>query len=477
MSSIIKLTLMDILAQNEQARIDYYDKCQKYYDGDHPLKVPEKYRQILQSEYGILVNYCEPIVEAPVSRLEIMGINCEDNVAKELLDRAWKNNNMAAKSIKIHRNAVKKGDAFVQVWPTFRSGEEKPTGYTISFLRPDIVFPTYSDDDDESLDFVKKQWVGFLNGEPTAFKWLFYHDKIQRFYSPLPVYNGTMTLSQFAGSAWIPYDPDGLGAEIVNPWGIIPIVHFKNKQDDSPFGAAELQNAFTVQDGINKLIVDLMRTADFQAFKQRWIAGVDEDNLPINEVEGGKKVLRSNPGDVWTFPDPEVRTGEFSEGDLTQILTAIDKMVDHLCAVTRTPKTALQDSDGTASSGFALQKIEAPLISKCKEMQTSFGGSWDSVNHILLTMAQYYGEIGKGDLPDTDILWQDLKSESPSDKLSDTQRKQILKQNRVISARQWAMEEGYTPEEIERMQEEIKLEGETAAADLLGHSFGEDVEE
>ena len=462
---VVALSLAEVLANNEQHRLMYYKRCEDYYDGKHPLHVPEKYKAMLEQGYGVRTNYCAPIVDAPVSRLKVECIQCDDEQAKEFLDACWRKNRMDAKSVKTHRAAIKKGDAFLQIWPHFPQGTLKPDGYSIKFLTPDIVFPYYADDDDESLQYVKKQWLAWgENGLPMARKDMFYPDRIERYYN-----DATMTypLSDFAKTAWLPYELDGQPAVIQNPYGVIPIVHFRNKEDDSPMGTSGLHDAFHIQDGINKLIIDLMRTADFQAFRQRWIAGVTEDEIPLVD---GKRVLTSNPGDVWRFDEPDVKTGEFSEGNLTQILEAIDKMVDHLCAVTRTPKSVLQDSDGTASSGFALEKVEAPLLDKVSENQVSFGSAYADLCRILMIMGAYHGDCPKADV-EAWIDWKDATSESPADKLSDAQRKQILKVNNVISARQWAKEEGYTEEDINRMQEEMKIEAETSMGALIGHSM------
>ncbi|MDT8901158.1 phage portal protein [Anaeroselena agilis] len=464
------------LKNEEEARMQYYEKCQAYFDGVHPLKVPEKYRAIIQQAYGIKVNYCAPVVEAPVARLKIEGITCEDKKVSEALTKVWKYNRMDAKATKLHRNAIKKGDAFAQVWPHFPPGSAVPDRYEIKFLSPDNILPIYSTDDAESLTMVRKQWISFDDqGQPVAHKWLFYPDRIERWHCPLNKSVTTMTLNDFARLNWQDGEPDGFPPVLPNPYGYIPIIHFRNREDDNPFGTSELHDAMTIQDGINKLVIDLIRTADFQAFKQRYVVGVEEEEIPVNP-ESGRRELSSNPGDVWRFPgaaagDQEVTVGELAEQNPDGILKAINDLVDHLCAVTRTPRTALQESEGTASSGFALSKVEAPLIDKVKEKQTSFGNSYEDINRLLIAQMQYHGDLPKGEIPDTEILWAALEAASPQDKLFDVQRRQILKQNKVISAKQWAIEEGYSEEEIAAMQADIQKDTDDDTAALLGHAF------
>lgn len=476
MSDIIENSFAEWLLQEEEARIRYYHKCQRYYDGIHNVLTPDKYLDLVKRHYGIRINYCEPIVEAPVSRLTVEDISCDEPKTLEALRKIWKSNRMDAKTIKLHRNAIKKGDAFAQVWPHFAKGSTTPDRYEIKFLTPDIILPIYESDDSDSLMLVRKQWISYdSNGQPMAHKWLFYADRIERFYYSLNKNVTSMDINSFARLKWMPDDTDGFEPVLENPYGVIPIIPFRNKEDDSPFGTSELHNAFSVQDGINKLVVDLMRTADFQAFKQRYLIGVDEEELPVNP-DTGRHELQSNPGDVWVFPpsgaENPITVGELSNTDPAGILASIDKLVDHLSSITRTPKSALQDSAGTASSGFALSKVEAPLLDKVREKQISFGNSYEDINKLLIVQMQFHGDLPKGEIPETSIEWESSTSESAEEKLYGAQRKQILKQNGVISAEQWAKEEGYTDEEIAQMQAEMKMESEESTASLLGHAFG-----
>jgi hypothetical protein len=476
MSDLIEDSYAEWLLQEEDARLNYYSKCQRYYDGQHLIMAPDKYLELVKRHYGIKINYCEPIVEAPVSRLTVESISCDDPETLKALNKIWKYNRMDAKTIKFHRNGIKKGDAFAQVWPHFPPNGDKPDKYEIKFLTPDIILPIYESDDSESLVMVRKQWTSFnADGQPVAHKWLFYPDRIERYYRILNRETMSMNTSDYTGLDWWPDDTDGFDWTLNNPYGMIPIIHFRNKEDDSPFGTSELHNAFAVQDGINKLVIDLMRTADFQAFKQRYITGIDEDQLPVNP-DTGRHELQSNPGDVWRFPsggpDNQVTVGELSDTNPAGILASIDKLVDHLCSITRTPKSTLQDSAGTASSGFALSKVEAPLLDKVREKQISFGNSYEDLNKLLIVQMQYHNDLPKGEVPETSIEWESSTSESAEEKLYGAQKKQILKQNNVISAKQWAKEEGYTDEEIAQMQADTKAESEQSTANLLGHSFG-----
>lgn len=468
-----KLNIMQLVAQQEQARLDGYARYKDYYDGKHPLKVPEKYKEIAAQEYDIRANYCDVVVNALVSRLKIEGIKCSSEnqaLADEcegFIDRAWKANRMDAKHSRINRGAVKCGDSFVQVWPKFVAGSDKPVGYQISYIDPSLVFPFYSSDDDDSLEWVKKQWIAFdSQGAPYARKDIYYADRIERFYAVTS--DTAPTLARYAGMQWQPYTEDGFEAQLINPYGIIPIVHLRNRQDESPFGASELENALTLQDAINKAVIDLMRIADAQGFPQRYITGADTDMFPKDA--NGEPIVLSGPAKTWLLPI-DATAGEFGEANPTGALDTINKLIDRLCEVTRTPRSAMStDAAGTASSGFALQKIEGPLIDKALECQTTFGNAYEDICRLLLIMGQYHGELSGADV-EIDCMWNGIMTKSPTDEYQEAQTIALLLVNKVISIAEAQRKLGYTPKEIESMAKELEEEANKAEAALLGHAF------
>lgn len=465
----IELSLQEMLFNGELQRLSEYDRYDNYYTGCHSTHFPTGFIESVASQYKIKANYCAAIIDEPVSKLKIRSFSCDDENADKLLKKVWKYNRMDAKTIKIHRQTILKGDCFIQVWPEIVNNKVK---YKIDFIKPEHIFAFYSSDNDDSLEYVVRRWVGFVNSKATAFKYVYYSDRIERYYSDSSVTAGMAQslLYSIYDNDWLPYNPDGMGAIIENPYGVIPVIHFKNKPLDCPYGNSELTDAISIQDSINDLLLDLMRVAKFQAFKQRYVTGLNLDDIDFINPETGKKGLNTSASSLWYLPEGVV-AGEFKSENLDGILNAIDKMVKHLENVTRTPNLS-NDSKGTASSGFALAKLEAPLISKCEELQINFGNSYEDINTLLLIMAQYHNDLSFTEIPTTELNWQDLKESSPSDSYQEAQRLQILKQNNVISAAELARLLGYTPDQIQAIQIEIAQENESSMASTLGHSFG-----
>lgn len=461
-----------MLFQNEIARLTNYDKYKNYYDGIQPLMLPAKLKNILQSDYGILANYCVGVVDAPVAKLKIKSIQCDNPDVAKFIKTQFKKNRMDSKIANLHRGTLIKGDGFISVWPYFTK-DNKPVRYDITIIRPEEIFPFYSSDDERSLEYVVRQWVGWNSelNRPQAYKWIYFPDRIERYISNSNNITVNMPQSMLLNlyNAWTPYDPDGLGTIIKNPYGIIPIIHFRNKAYDCPFGSSSLENVIPIQDAINKTLVDLMRIVDLQAFSQRIITGIDQESIPKDS--SGERKLKAGPDENWVFADSEAKVTELRPTDLKGLLDTLDKLIEQVCSVSKTPKMQFNDQKGNASSGFALAKMEAPLIEKCEELQVSFSNGYEDLINLLLVQAQFHGDISFDVIPDIDINWNSLIEISPTDALQEAQRLQFLKTNGVISAQEWARLEGYDPIQIKNIQDEIKKENEENMSNVLGHSF------
>ena len=149
---LISTSFMDF---ERQAIEDYWtkiDKYQRYYDGQHDLKFPEASKKVLESTYGLVINYCAPVCDALVSKLKIDGIKCNDEAARTWLWDLWRKNNTVASSIKVHRNAIVTGDSYLIAWP------DDDNEIRIYFNPSDVIFPMYDEVSGERIKYVIKMW-------------------------------------------------------------------------------------------------------------------------------------------------------------------------------------------------------------------------------------------------------------------------------------------------------------------------------
>ena len=400
-----------------------YGNYYRYGARDTTLVLPEKFKKELNN-LGLRRNYCAPVVDAFIAKLRYKGMVIPDKKAKEIIDEVWKENRMDAKMIQLHRIAAKKGDAYAIVWP------DESEHIQIQVNPPELITPVIDPADANHVLYYKKEWQVYNGKETFARRDVFYLDRIERLYSK-------------EGDTWSPYLGDGKPDKYPNPYGVLPVVHFKNRIDEGTFGVSELADAIPIQDDINRLIMDMLMAAGYLGFGQTFIIGTTYKQVTNNNPDG----LDRNPGSGWIIPNENAKVGKLTADDMHGLLDAIKQEVQEMATITRTPLHYLQSSAGTPS-GISLQELEGPLVDKVREAQIGFGNAYEDINSLILTM-QGIQEA------ETSILWQDPIQMVDVKK---TQNDIVLYNGDALSRKQLLRNQGYTDDQIALIEKEIKAE-------------------
>jgi hypothetical protein len=163
-----------------------------------------------------------------------------------------------------------------------------------------------------------------------------------------------------------------------NPYGQIPVFHFKIHKRNL---TGDLENVIPIQNGINKLLADMMVAAEYGAFKQRYVIS-NADNL-------GK--LKNAPNEIWELPagdgmSQQTQAGEFGVTPLKNYLDAIDNLSLAVSSITRTPKHYFF-SIGSNLSGESLIAMEGPLNKKAQDRIDRFIPVWKELAAFMLRIA------------------------------------------------------------------------------------------
>ena len=136
-------------------------------------------------------------------------------------------------------------------------------------------------------------------------------------------------------------------------------------------------NVIPLQDGINKLVTDMMVAAEYGAFKQRWIiSNADTENV------------KNAPGNIWDLPagdgqGQQTSVGQFDATDLENYIKGISHLANSAAIISRTPKHFLFGQGGTPS-GEALIAMEAPLNKRVDDHIKRFKPVWREVVQFML---------------------------------------------------------------------------------------------
>jgi len=358
-----------------------YTEMWNYYLGDQPLiYANERLREIFAGvQVKFIENWCGVVVDSLKERMQLSGFQVPDS-AQDTIDTIWEDNELGLESDDLHEAALVTGEAFLVVW----AGEDgKPEIY---YNDPRLCSVFYEADRPRAPRYAAKMYSG---DDEKARMTLYYPDRLE-YYVTSQKYSEVSSASSF--------QPDNdLGPVAVNPYGMIPVFRFVGRRQ----GIGEIADVTPIQNGINKLLTDMMVAAEYGAFRQRWIISNSDTAM-----------LKNSPDEIWSIPAGDgmgqgTQVGEFSATDLGNYLNACERLSGDIATITRCPKHYFY-SQGGDPSGEALIAMEAPLNRKAQNRIERFTSSWKKAMAFALLVA---GQAV--DLTDIEPVWEPVETVQP----------------------------------------------------------------
>lgn len=413
-------------AQNKNLK-----KLRDYYQGQHNLAYStEKFKQAFGALFdGFADNFCQPIVDAVEERLNVVGLRMGGDETQEADTdawRIWQANNLDADSQILHRAALTMGEAYALVW----SGNGSPRIWIEDPMQ--MVLVTASGDRRSKLAAFKR-WEG---EDGFLYATLYLPDRIEKYRSPTKAGMGGKA------SRWDKREVRGETWPLANPLKEVPVVPFVNQPWIDGKGRSELSAIIPLQDGLNKLMADMLLASEFAAFRQRWMTGVE---IPVDpETNQPIEPFKSAVDRMWAVPDEKARFGEFSESDLGNYVKAIETKVQHIATISKTPPHYLLGQSGSFPSGESLKATETGLVSKVRDAQTHFGESWEATFRLVFKVLR----DERAGVIDSQTLWRDPESRTESEHVDAVTKKAAL----GVPWRFLMEDLGYSPQDISRME-------------------------
>ncbi len=423
--SDIKLALKR-LSDNRLKYKEYYD----YYDGKHQLnfasdKFINKFGKRLQK---LRENLCKTVVTAPASRLELINFLADKKNTENPTWKLWKKSKMPLHAGAVHREAFKTGDAYVLIW--------KDASGAIRFY-PQISanVTVFRNSETDEIERAAKAWRGadgfyYLN--------LYYPDSIEKYVTrgkswTMPTEAGHFDIRRVRGEEF----------PLKNPFGRVPVFHFRFDNDLQDFGNSLLTDVIPLNDALNKSWADILGAQEENMRRRRYVAGMQ---VEVDE-ETGRRINPFKPDDdIFFAADEATKFGEFSDTSLTEMIAVKQEAVKDIALVSGIPPIYFNiDSVGTAISGEALRKIEARFTAIVQDAQRSFGETWGEAISFALSIA---GE--KSEQLEIEAQWTDAAPVSETELLDNAQKKVNL----GWSYEQVQRDMGLTDEQIEKMKAE-----------------------
>lgn len=341
-----------------------------YYNGDHALSfATEKFRMAFGKLFSAFSdNWCRTVVDASVERLAIDGFRLPSKTASKKAWATWQGNRLDAEAILAHTEAVKTGRAYVIVQPG--------PNPRITVEHPSQVIVEHAAGDRRQRLAALKKWRG---EDGYSYANLYLPGRVAKFRSgvPLRMVSGLAALNLPNLGNW-EVRPDDPGGKVNSD--VVPVIPLYNNPTMLEDGQSDLLPAIPLNDAINKELMDMLVASEYAAFRQRILSGIE---VPTIDKDGEKIPdpafeLKASVARLLAVEDKDVKVHEFQASDLSNYKAAVDVLLQHLAAQTRTPPHYLLGQI-TNASGDALKAAETGLVAKVKRKQVDFADSWEEV--------------------------------------------------------------------------------------------------
>lgn len=340
-----------------------YSALFEYYDGDQPVVYStERLRDAFRALNARLnQNWCQVVVNSELSRIRLESFTVNgDSALTEGLDGLLTATGLKYDLDEAHLAVLVTGESFVVVWP------DAATGLPGAFYNdPRLCHVFYDNENPRVKRFAAKWW---RDDDGLQRMTLYYPDRLEYYRSDKPL-GGVSSASAFS-----------LFTQVKNnPYGTIPVFRLALQRRVTK---GVLENIIPIQDAINKLFADMMVSAEFGAFPQRYVIS----NVGVN----GK--LRNAPNEVWDIPGGDgmgqaTSVGQFQATDLGSYLACIRDLAQTAGVISATPAHYFMAS-GTPPSGESLMVMEAPLTAKVqRRINQYFYPVWQEIGAFLLQVA------------------------------------------------------------------------------------------
>ncbi|NSW90226.1 MAG: phage portal protein [Firmicutes bacterium] len=351
----------------DSSRVDYA-KARALYDNT-------------DDNYKLGAGFAKPVINTTVGFMGVPRFKSKDEDAQEILDDFFSDN--VSKMQRTHRNALRDGDCFV--WIT-REEHEDAALYPESKVRLkfNIIPP------EQVTHIIRNPLTNNVREYvlQSAHTWL---DESENQKRATVVQRITAQKRIIRVIGDVP--PDITVGEEVNPWGFIPIVHFKNEGDETKeFGQSDLEPIEPFMKAYHDVLLHAIQGSKMHStprlkFKIKNLAAFLANNFGITDpqkfaAEGGTISLDGH--EFFLFQDDE--DANFIEvksatGDAAALLKLL-----FYCIVDTSETPEFAFGVHTPSSLSSVKEQMPILVRRIARKREHFTESWQRLARIVLAM-------------------------------------------------------------------------------------------
>lgn len=367
-----------------QQRRDY-QMYRDFYDGKHGVKLTDRQALYLQAETGMdfRLNYLALAVDMMAQRFNVTSFDAPGEYGGKdgKLMEWWQKNRMDATQYHVINQTCVDGDTFVLVgWDNAKgqpivSHERAYDGY-------EGMSVIYSSSTSRKVAMAAKRWreIDPYTLDPFMRMNIYTPTQILRYASA-----GSL------GADWQPYEGDGPAIE---PWpvGVVPVVHFRFKDNGTNWGMSMMDDLIPPQMALNKATIDVIEAADKTAFQIVTLKGGEPEIAPI-----GPGVILYNVNDTaaWGYIPP---------ADLDKLVALKNEFVATIAQLSQIPLNYFQVT-GQVAAADTQEADDSGLAEKVESYSRSFGNGWEDVMALAAAESAAFGSGTAVDVEDISTVW------------------------------------------------------------------------
>lgn len=425
-----------------QDEIAFFDD---YYTGNHPLpwvapQAREEFRRIVRMTRS---NYMGLVCDATAERISVEGFRFgKDANADADTWRIWQANNLDSDSDMAWLEALIGGVSYFHVAPNPKDVENPHVW--VEHASQAIVEHVPGTNRRERAAGLKV-WDDDWTQEIHAVLQL--PDRIYKFKAKRPTSGATPENLRWSERLVEKEQPNG---QRVNPLGVVSLVEIPNNPRLLTGGVSELYDLTDKQDRVNKTLFDRLQTQEFGVDPQKWASA-----FPDEDDDGTPNVVEFGRNRMVTTDIEETKFGNFAVAPLDPYSAAKREDVKDIASRSRTPAQYLLGEMSNVN-GETLKASESGLISKVKQRQRPFSEAAEEAMRLARAAAGLPASSGTR----METIWRDPQYRTDAER-TDAALKRF--QGGVVPLRQTREDLGYSPTQIEQMEEADDAEATRAA--------------
>jgi len=225
--------------------------------------------------------------------------------------------------------------------------------------------------------------------------------------------------------------------------GMVPVVKFTNRA-----GVSEFEPHIDLLDRLNRLILNQMVIATYQAFQRMAAIGLPatypDDHPQAGEEIDYEKIFTTDPGGFWQLP-ADSQMWVAPAVDMTGVLQSVKDAQQQLSAASSTPMYVFSpDSANQTAEGASLSR--EGQVGKADDRIDRVDPKWSKVISLCF---RWMGDQERADLAALELMWDDTEKASIIEKSQAAAQAGSLPQVGI-----WRNIWKFSPAEVDRLAKE-----------------------